>query len=42
MDAQYSSTTSPQLKYAENSYRAALSYHPTDDTHYSIFTSKVN
>jgi len=34
MDAVYSSTTSPQLKYGENSYRSALSFHPTEDTHY--------
>jgi catecholate siderophore receptor len=36
MDAQYSSTTSPRLKYGENSYRSAISYHPSDDTHYYI------
>ncbi len=33
MDATYSSATSPQLKYGENSYRAALSWHPVDQTH---------
>ena len=36
MDANYSSTTSPSLKFGENSYRAALSFHPDDDTHYYI------
>ncbi|RFO98313.1 TonB-dependent siderophore receptor [Rhodoferax lacus] len=36
MDAKYSSTTSPALKYGENSYRAALSFHPTDDIHYYL------
>lgn len=36
MDATYSSTTSPKLKYGENSYRSALSYHPTDETHYYL------
>lgn len=36
MDATYSSTTSPKLKYGENSYRSALSFHPTDDTHYYL------
>ncbi len=34
LDATYSSTTSPQLNYSENSYRSALSYHPTEATHY--------
>ncbi len=33
MNATYSSATSPQLQYAENSYRSALSYHPSDETH---------
>lgn len=36
MDAQYSSLTSPQLKYGENSYRSALSFHPAEDTHYYL------
>jgi len=36
MDARYSSATSPKLSYSENSYRSALSYHPTDDTHYYL------
>lgn len=36
MEAQYSSTTSPSLKYGEWSTRAALSYQPTDETHYYI------
>jgi catecholate siderophore receptor len=36
MDATYSSATSPRLKYGENSYRSALSFHPTDETHYYL------
>jgi catecholate siderophore receptor len=36
MDATYSSATSPTLKFGENSWRSALSYHPTDDTHYYL------
>ncbi len=36
MDAEYSSTTSPRLKYGENSYRTALSFHPEADTHYYL------
>lgn len=36
MDAQYSSTTSPKLKFGENSYRSALSYHPSEETHYYL------
>lgn len=36
MDATYSSATSPKLKYAENSYRSALSFHPAEDTHYYL------
>jgi catecholate siderophore receptor len=36
MDAKYSSATSPKLSYGQNSYRSALSYHPTDDTHYYL------
>lgn len=39
MDAQYSSTTSPQLKFGENSYRTALSYHPDASTHYYVAKS---
>lgn len=34
LDADYSSTTSPSLSYGENSYRAALSFHPAADIHY--------
>ncbi len=34
LDADYSSVTSPSLRYGENSYRAALSFHPAADTHY--------
>ena len=30
----YSSTTSPKLSYGENSYRAGLSWQPTDAAHY--------
>ncbi len=36
MDADYSSVTSPNLKYGEWSTRAALSYHPSDETHYYL------
>jgi catecholate siderophore receptor len=36
MDAQYSSATSPRLSYGENSLRAALSFHPAEDTHYYL------
>lgn len=36
MDAEYSSATSPRLEYDENSYRAALSFHPAADTHYYL------
>ncbi len=36
MDANYSSATSPKLKFGENSYRSALSYHPSEDTHYYL------
>jgi len=36
LDAQYSSITSPKLKYSENSYRTALSFHPAADTHYYL------
>lgn len=36
MDARYSSATSPALSFGENSYRAALSFHPSDDTHYYL------
>ena len=36
MDATYSSVTSPALKYGEWSTRAALSYHPADETHYYL------
>lgn len=34
LDADYNNTTSPSLRYGENSYRAALSFHPAADTHY--------
>lgn len=36
MDANYSSATSPQLKYGEWSTRAALSFHPAEQTHYYL------
>ena len=34
LDAEYSSATSPELSYGEWSYRAALSYQPTETAHY--------
>ncbi len=36
LDAEYNSSNSPKLKFGENSYRSALSYHPSDDTHYYL------
>lgn len=39
MDATYSSANTPKVKYGENSTRAALSYHPAEDTHYYIARS---
>lgn len=36
LSANYSSTTSPKLRYGENSYRSALSFHPSDTTHYYL------
>lgn len=36
MDATYSSATSPGLKYGEWSTRAALSFHPGEETHYYL------
>lgn len=36
MDADYSSTTSPKLKYYENSYRTGLSWQPNADRHYYL------
>ena len=36
LDAEYSSTTSPKLEYGEWSYRAALSYQPTEEAHYYL------
>ncbi len=36
MHAKYSSATSPKLNYGENSYRAALSWQPDDQTHYYV------
>lgn len=36
LDAVYSSATSPRLSYNENSYRSALSFHPTSATHYYL------
>jgi catecholate siderophore receptor len=34
LDADYNSVTSPSLSYGENSYRAAMSFHPAADTHF--------
>ena len=34
LEAEYSSLNSPQLTFGENSYRAGLSFHPDDQTHY--------
>jgi catecholate siderophore receptor len=39
MDADYSSETSPRLKYGEWSTRTALSFHPSDETHYYLSRS---
>ncbi|MBI3772564.1 MAG: TonB-dependent siderophore receptor [Gammaproteobacteria bacterium] len=39
LDADYSSATSPRLKYDEWSTRAALSFHPVDETHYYLSMS---
>lgn len=36
LDAKYSSLTSPQLKYGENSYRAAISFQPQETSHYYL------
>lgn len=36
LDAVYSSANSPRLSYNENSYRSALSFHPSADTHYYL------
>ncbi len=36
LEATYSSATSPRLSYGEWSYRSALSYHPTDESHYYL------
>ena len=36
MDAKYSSTTSPSLKYGEWSTRAALSWQPQEEAHYYL------
>ena len=36
MDASYSSTTSPSLRYGEWSTRAALSYHPEEESHFYL------
>jgi catecholate siderophore receptor len=36
LDATYSSATSPKLSYGEWSYRAALSYQPTEEAHYYV------
>ncbi len=39
LDAEFSSTTSPELSYGEWSTRAALSFHPTEETHYYLSVS---
>lgn len=39
MNAKYNITTSPQLKFGENSFRTALSYHPDASTHYYVAKS---
>lgn len=39
MNANYASATSPALNYGQNSTRTALSWHPTDETHYYIAAS---
>ena len=39
LDAKYNVVTSPQLKFGENSYRTALSYHPDAATHYYVARS---
>ena len=36
MRAKYSSATSPELNYGENSYRAGLSWHQTPESHYYL------
>ena len=36
LDSTYSSATSPTLSYGENSYRSALSFHPTESMHYYL------
>lgn len=36
LDATYRSATSPALSYGENSYRSALSFHPSADAHYYL------
>lgn len=36
MDASYSSATSPSLRYGEWSTRAALSFHPAEESHYYV------
>lgn len=36
LDAEYSSLTSPELDFGEWSYRAALSYQPTETAHYYL------
>ncbi len=36
LDATYSSATSPKLSYGEWSYRGALSYHATEESHYYL------
>lgn len=39
LNADYSSLTSPSLRFGENSYRAGLSWQPADETHYYLSMS---
>ena len=41
LDASYSSDTSPRLTYSENSYRAALSFHPEAERHFYLAWSNA-
>ena len=36
LNAKYSNATSPKLQFGEWSYRSALSYHATDESHYYV------
>jgi catecholate siderophore receptor len=39
LTAEYSSLTSPRLEFGENSWRAGLSWQPSDNAHYYVSTS---